>query len=787
MTPDQRSILDTRSNPLILRLWWVLQPLKCVVRFMNTGAHPDDETTAMLAALGLRDGLNLSYACSTRGEGGQNDIGTEAGTDLGALRTAEMERAASVLGMRLYWHSESAQDTITDFGFSKSGVETLEKWGRERTLRRFVEIVRQDRPDIICPTFLDVPGQHGHHRAMTALAREVFEVAADPDFVTEDQEPWAVKKLYLPAWSGAGTSYDDDLPPPPTTLSIPGHDFDPISGWSWGLIGEHSRVYHRTQAMGRWSSAIGQRDWDLHLLAHRIDREDTGILSGLPATLIDLGEKTANGAAYQNLRDAQNAIDHALAAFPVFQTVAECLLDALGSVRAAIDSWSGEVNNQDAHRLKDKERQISRALRIALRVDATTGLKPDLVRHGESTAVSVHVQRGQAGDAMVSLLPEPGWQAVGLDLTAMPEADLPTGYRSEFDPLVPPAPALLLRARWQGIEIEDRVELDRAPVLLPARGIELNEAKVVLNAEAGRKEFEIGISDVRPVGGEVSLEVPSGWSVRTDRAGLLLKIPDDAKHGLYQLPVLIDGEQAYSIRRIDYEHIRPTARAFATRLSVRVLSVTVPKVRVGYIGGGNDRVAHWLNAIGADVTDLSGQELDAERLSSFDSLVIGIFAMKFASELGSDLDSIHDWTRSGGTLVTLYHRPWDNWDPEQTPPLPLEIGQPSLRWRVTNERAKVTHLVPNHPLLTTPNPIGPETWEGWAKERGLYFAKSWDPAYVPLVAMADPDEDPHMGAILAADVGKGRHVHTSLILHHQMEQLVPGGFELMCNLIARRD
>jgi hypothetical protein len=52
--------------------------------------------------------------------------------------------------------------------------------------------------------------------------------------------------------------------------------------------------------------------------------------------------------------------------------------------------------------------------------------------------------------------------------------------------------------------------------------------------------------------------------------------------------------------------------------------------------------------------------------------------------------------------------------------------------------------------------------------------------------MADPGEDPHQGALLVADVGAGRHVHTSLILHHQMENLVPGAFRLMANLIAKR-
>ncbi len=152
--PIQTRILSEAQDPLIARIWRAMAGLRSVVGFMNTGAHPDDETSAMLAALWLRDGVNLSYACSTRGEGGQNDIGTESGADLGTLRTAEMERAAEVLDMRLYWHGQSAEDSITDFRFSKSGTETMDIWGRARLMARFVEIIRSDRPDIICPTFL---------------------------------------------------------------------------------------------------------------------------------------------------------------------------------------------------------------------------------------------------------------------------------------------------------------------------------------------------------------------------------------------------------------------------------------------------------------------------------------------------------------------------------------------------------------------------------------------------------------------------------------------------------
>ena len=50
---------------------------------------------------------------------------------------------------------------------------------------------------------------------------------------------------------------------------------------------------------------------------------------------------------------------------------------------------------------------------------------------------------------------------------------------------------------------------------------------------------------------------------------------------------------------------------------------------------------------------------------------------------------------------------------------------------MTDEAAKVTHLASEHPVLTAPNPIGPEDWADWDKERGLYFASGWDDAYLP--------------------------------------------------------
>lgn len=779
-TLDQTRIEADSKHPRILDLWWALRPLTSVIRFMNTGAHPDDETTAMLAAMTFRDGINLSYACSTRGEGGQNDIGTEAGLDLGALRTREMERACDVLNMRMYWHSETPEDTITDFGFSKSGVETLGKWGRARTLARFVHIIRTDRPDIICPTFLDIPGQHGHHRAMTEAAHLVMSAAAEPDFDC-DLPPWQVKKMYLPAWSGAGQAYDDDLPPPPATLTVIASDADPISGWSWERIGQQSRAYHRTQGMGRWVPAGPGRDWPLHLAESHVDGPDTALTSGLPNTVGDLA--TLDGAApiAADLRAAEDAITRAVAAYPVFETVAAAATDALRHIQAARAQCPEALAPEIAHRLAAKQDQLGHVLRLSHGIEARARTEATWLHPGDTTALAIEVDAKDTDAQLAVDLPE-GWSVQDNKLTLSPNAHLTDPYRAIYDPARPDAPALTLSLA--GTQI--RLPFEAPPVALPARLADIAPARTVINTARPGRTVTVTLAGIRPEGAVATLGLPDTWAATRTETGFQVTLPKDTPEGVYDLPLLLDGEPAMTVRRIDHAHIAPTARAHPASVRILATDVTLAVARIGYIGSGNDRVDAQLSAIGADVTALSdGDLLSDKSLAAYDTIVIGIFAVRFREGLVAAMPRLHNWTRSGGTLVTLYHRPWDNWDPDTIPPKRLEIGQPSLRWRVTDETAHVTHLT-EHPLLDTPNQITPETWDNWVKERGLYFAKSWDAAYMPLLEMADPGEAPHQGSLLVADIGKGRHVNTSLILHHQMEHLVPGAYRLMANLVAPR-
>ncbi|MCR8723297.1 PIG-L family deacetylase [Frigidibacter sp. ROC022] len=766
---DRDLLAQDQDHPLIVDLWLALRALGSVTSFMQTGAHPDDETSTMLAPLRFRDGLSTSYLCSTRGEGGQNDIGAETVRDLGVIRTAEMERAAAALDLRMYWLSETPEDAIFDFGFSKSGVETMGIWGRDRTIARFVDVLRQEKPDIICPTFLDVGGQHGHHRAMTEAAHIVFEAAADPAFKGSDLAPWTVSKLYLPAWGGGGGSYDDDEPPPPATVTVDCRDRDPVTGWSYANMAQRSRAFHLTQGMGSWVAPGAEQDRALHLAASRVGADSAAVTDNLPRNLADLG-----------LEAAGRALAEAQAAFPDRAAVAAAAAEALRLLDGAV------VAPEHAHRLPVKRRELARVLRLALGVGARARSGRDWLWPGASGALRIESDKGRAESLEVRPVLPTGWHlrdgAVEIDGTAAVADPYPVAY----DPLRPRLPALALKIGLGGQVVEDLLPIDSPPQVGPAKSARLVPTAALINLALPVGAVTVHLADLRPEAARPELSLPDGW--RQDWSGpqALLIPPDGLQEGIVEAPLLLDGEPAPSEHRFAYKHIAPRLRSFPARLRILAAHVALPQVRVGYVGTGNDRVLDWLRAMGLDTVDLSETDLgDGEGFEGIGALVVGVFGFR-NPRLAAALPRLHDWVAAGGTLLTLYHRPGDNWAPQTTPPRPIQIGSPSLRYRVTDQNAAVTHLSPDHPVLTGPNRIGPEDWQGWAKERGLYFAKSWDAAYLPLIELADPGEAPHRGALLSAEIGQGRHNHCALNLHHQLPELTPGAFRLMANLLARR-
>jgi hypothetical protein len=186
-----------------------------------------------------------------------------------------------------------------------------------------------------------------------------------------------------------------------------------------------------------------------------------------------------------------------------------------------------------------------------------------------------------------------------------------------------------------------------------------------------------------------------------------------------------------------------------------------------------------LQRAGLALTTLDATALDAGAFDAYDVIVVGSRAYETDSALVRANGRLLDWVRAGGHLIVQY---------QQYPfitggyaPLPLTIARPHDR--VTDETSPVTVLDARHAAFRQPNRIGPADWDGWPQERGLYFAATWDTAYVPLLELRDPGREPVRGGLLVARVGRGSYVYTGLSFFRALPAGVPGAFRLFFNLL----
>ena len=151
-----------------------IKKLNVLGNVLYLAAHPDDENTRFISYCANEKLLNTGYLSLTRGDGGQNLIGTEIREELGIIRTQELLSARRVDGGQQFF------TRANDFGYSKTPEETLKIWDKEKILSDVVWVIRNFRPDVIVCRFpIDGEGGHGHHTSSALLAMEAFDLAAD--------------------------------------------------------------------------------------------------------------------------------------------------------------------------------------------------------------------------------------------------------------------------------------------------------------------------------------------------------------------------------------------------------------------------------------------------------------------------------------------------------------------------------------------------------------------------------------------------------------------------------
>src|SRR5205085_6513244 len=85
------------------QLHFVVNGLTVTPRVLVIGVHPDDEDSQLITWLARGRAIETGYLSLTRGEAGQNALGVEAGTALGALRTQELLAARRIDGAHQFF------------------------------------------------------------------------------------------------------------------------------------------------------------------------------------------------------------------------------------------------------------------------------------------------------------------------------------------------------------------------------------------------------------------------------------------------------------------------------------------------------------------------------------------------------------------------------------------------------------------------------------------------------------------------------------------------------------
>src|SRR5690554_6708897 len=97
-------------------LYHQLNKLNTSASVLYLAAHPDDENTRLISYFENKLHVRTAYLSLTRGDGGQNLIGTEIGSGIGVLRTQELLAARKIDGGKQFF------SRAVDFGYSKSAT-----------------------------------------------------------------------------------------------------------------------------------------------------------------------------------------------------------------------------------------------------------------------------------------------------------------------------------------------------------------------------------------------------------------------------------------------------------------------------------------------------------------------------------------------------------------------------------------------------------------------------------------------------------------------------------------
>lgn len=773
-----------------------IKTLKNLPKVLYLAAHPDDENTGLLSWLVNHEHINTAYLSLTRGDGGQNLIGSEQGAALGLIRTHELLEARKVDGAKQYF------TTAIDFGFSKNPDDTFKQWNIDSITANVVWVIRNFKPDIIITRFPPSSAAgHGQHSASAIVAEAAFKAAGDQNRYPEQLkhvQTWQPKRLLWNTFRFGNTNTTSE-----DQFKITVGQYDPLLGIGFGEMAGISRSLHQSQGAGTPSLAGLRTEYFSHVLGEPITNS---LYDGIKFNWTEIGradidQEIENVLANYNFRKPDLSIPQLLKIRKLIRSVdnhslKEEKLKLLDEIILSAAGVMVELITDQAEVLAGEELN----LRLNVIGRSSTPLSVDNRKLTRDSLTSLQYKITVPQSAEIS---EPYWLKNA--------SKSPSQYNVPDKMLIglPVAPPSLVTIL--SFLLEDELFTIKVPAsfkkLDPIRGDVVEPIRIVPEVNIRFTQPLFFQKENTPLALHINIKSRKNY----ENARLLIKNKNQTVTSLSDITLqaatdttirlLVDiakihrSENAVELEAfleadgktyaknqhlIQYNHI-PVLQYFSpARTKIIGSDIHVKAKKVGYIQGAGDLIPDVLRTAGIDVTILAGNDLTSpSRLSGFDAIVVGIRAVNAEKRFKNWMPVLNQYAYNGGTLIMQFNTLQDM-STTTLGPYPLSIG----RDRVTEEDAPVDFLEPKHRLLNYPNALSPKDFEGWVQERGLYFPSRWDERYLPLFSMKDTGEKALKGGLLYTSYGKGQFIYTPLAFFRQLPNGNKGAIKLFFNMLS---
>jgi LmbE family N-acetylglucosaminyl deacetylase len=804
------------SNPNSVEIFNQIQKLRFLGSVLYVAAHPDDENTKLISYFSNNIKAQTAYLSLTRGDGGQNLIGSELREELGIIRTQELLEARKIDGGFQFF------TRANDFGFSKTPDESLKIWDKEAVLSDMVWVIRKFQPDVIINRFDENSAgkTHGHHTASAQLSIESFDISNDSKKYSSQLqwvEPWQPKRIFFnTSWWFFGSQENFDKADKTNFITLNTGVYYASSGKSNQEIAALSRSKHKSQGFGT-SPNRGNESEYLKLVKGDMPKNKLNIFEGIDTTWNrvkggkEIDEVIKKVEENFDFKNPAASVTELLKAYELIQKLNEnhwktIKSNEIKSIIAAccglfIEATTDKKSEVGLGNLPIKLEVINRSSVPMSWLSYTTSsnepvsfMEMALEKNKKSTK-NIEINSNNKKPTTPYWLEKEG--SIGMyvvneqSLIGSPtnETDLKVSFDIKIQNTV-----LTFHKSIQHKYTDDvKGEVYQPFTIVPEITVSLLNKVAIFSSNTPQ---EIGVkikAGKNNCKGEVSIRVSEKWKTSPPKIPFSLTKKDEEQVVYFSITppskpeetileavaTIDEKEFKFDKIEINYDHIESQQIIKPSKSKLIRLDCKKGTEKIAYIMGAGDDVPTYLSQMGYAVSSIKPKEITANNLIDFDVIMMGIRAYNVDEILATKQAILLDYVANGKTMIVQYNTT-DKLVTDKIAPFSLSLS----RDRVTEENAEIKFLDPTNSVLNFPNKITNRDFDNWVQERGLYYPNEWNSAFTPILSSNDKGESEKKGALLIAQYGKGCYIYTSLSFFRQLPAGVSGAYRLMANLVA---